>query len=178
MAGDNGTARELEQRFLQAFHGLGVEVVGGLVKKQQVSALRKRKGEVQTVSFAAGEHVGGLLLIGALEAECGNVGAARNLGFANHHVVKAAGNDFPDILVAVKAGAHLIDVGDLRGFADFQRARGGLLKANDHLKQGRLANAVRANDADDAVARQIEGQVVNENAVAESFVQVFGGDDF
>ena len=93
-------------------------------------------------------------------------------------MIKAAGNDFPDIFVAVKAGAHLVDVGDLRGFTDFQRAGGGLLKADDHLEQSRLANAVRADDTDDAVARQIEGQVVNENAVAESFVQVFGGDDF
>ena len=51
------------------------------------------------------------------------------------------------------------------------------LEADDGLEQRRLADAVRADDADDAVARQRERQVVDEHPVAEALAQVLGLDD-
>jgi hypothetical protein len=44
--------------------------------------------------------------------------------------------------------------------------------AGDHLEQRRLAGAVRADDADDAARRQLEGQVFDQQLVAEGLVQV------
>ncbi len=45
------------------------------------------------------------------------------------------------------------------------------------LNSGRLADAVRADHADDAVARQRERQTVDERAVAEGLLQALGLDD-
>src|SRR5204862_7062428 len=52
-----------------------------------------------------------------------------------------------------------------------------LLHPDDGLEQRGLTHAVRADDADDAVARQGEGQVVDQYPVAEALGQVVGLDD-
>jgi hypothetical protein len=65
----------------------------------------------------------------------------------------------------------------LTGLADLELAGVGLLQADDRLEQRRLADAVRADDADDAVARQRERQVVDEHPVAEALAQVVRLDD-
>ena len=46
------------------------------------------------------------------------------------------------------------------------------LEADDRLEQGRLADAVRADDADDAVTRQREAEAVDEDAVAEALLEL------
>ena len=51
-------------------------------------------------------------------------------------------------------------------------ARVGLLVAHDHLEQRGLADAVRADDADQPVARQREAQPVDQHPVAEALAQV------
>ena len=177
VAGHHSATREAQQRLLQAGQRFHVQVVGGLVEKQQVAALLERQRQVQAVALAAGKHARRLLLVGALEAEAGHVRTAGHLGFADHHVVQAAGDDFPHVLVTVDARTALVDVGNLHRLAELQAAGGGLLDAHDHLEQGGLAHAVGADHADDAVARQLEGQVVHEHAVAELLVQVLDLED-
>ena len=64
-----------------------------------------------------------LLLVGALEAEAGHIGAGRHLGHAGHlDEVEAAGHGFPQVLVRVEALTVLVDVADLDGVADLQLA--------------------------------------------------------
>src|SRR5271165_7348945 len=69
VASDHGAAGELQKRVLQAREGLDVQVVGGLVKQQQVAALLEGEREVHPVALAAGHHASRLLLIRALEPE-------------------------------------------------------------------------------------------------------------
>ena len=78
VGGDHGAAGELQQRVLERLQGLDVQVVGGLVEQQHVAAHLQRQREVQPVALTAGEHAGLLLLVGALEAERRDVGAARS----------------------------------------------------------------------------------------------------
>ena len=85
--------------------------------------------------------------------------------------------DLPDVLVRVDALTGLVDVGDRDRFADPDRAGIRLLLADDHLEQGRLADAVRAEDTDDAVAGQAEGEVLEQAAVAEALDQMADLDD-
>ncbi len=101
MTGDNRAARECQKRFLQALERFHIQVVRGLVEQQQVAALLQGKRQVQTIALAAGKHASGLLLVGALEAEVGNVGAAGDLGFAHTNVVQAVGHHFPKRLLRV-----------------------------------------------------------------------------
>ena len=78
----------------------------GSSSKQEVAALLEREREVEAVALAAREHAGGLLLVGALEAEGRHVGAAGHLGLAHLDVVVAAGDDLPQGLLGVDARAR------------------------------------------------------------------------
>src|SRR5690606_11510270 len=59
---------------------------------------------------------------------------------------------------------------------DLELAAIRLLLTQDHAKQRGLAGAVRADDADDAAARQAEVQAVDQHALSERLVQAFGLD--
>ena len=68
--------------------------------------------------------------------------------------------------------AGLVDVAELDGLADLHRAAVRLLEPDDGLEQRGLADAVGADDADDAVARQRERQVLDQHPAVEALVQV------
>ena len=74
------------------------------------------------------------------------------------------------------AVTRLIDVGQLHGLADLQGAGVGLLLPGDHPQQRRLAGAVGSDHAHDAAARELEAEVVDEQAVAVGLAQPFGLD--
>src|SRR5699024_10571794 len=78
----------------------------------------------------------------------------------------------PQRLVGVDAATRLVDVRDLDGLADLHVALVARLESDDGLEERGLADAVRADDADDAVARQREAQALDERAVAEALLQV------
>ena len=122
VGGDDGAAGELEQRVLERLQGLDVEVVGRLVEEQHVAAHLQRQREVEPVALTAGEDAGLLLLVGALEAERGDVGARVHLEVGDLDEVEPVGDDLPDVLVRVDAAAALVDVGDLHRLADLELA--------------------------------------------------------
>ena len=105
-----------------------------------------------------------------------DVGPPVQLPAADDDVVDAAGDLLVDGLVGVERLPALVDVGQLDGRPDRQRAAVGLLGADDHAEQGGLAGPVGADDADDAARRQREGQVVDQQAVAVALDQVLGLD--
>src|SRR5215207_1272608 len=177
VADHDGAARELQQRAIQAGERLDVEVVGGLVEQQQVAALLERQGEVEPVPLATGQHARRLLLVGALETERGDVGPRGHLDVADLDVVEAVGDDVPQRLLRVDAAAVLLDVGQLDRLADLDLAVVGLLLADQHLEQRGLARTIGADDADDAVARQREREVVDQDPVTEALGEVLRLDD-
>src|SRR5262249_34983452 len=71
----------------------------------------------------------------------------------------------------------LVDVGELHAVAEPQRPAVGRVLTDDHAEERRLAGAIRADDADDAAARQLEGEVVDEQAIAEGLADLRGLDD-
>src|SRR5262249_30690139 len=150
VADDDGAAAEVQKRFLQGPQGVHVEIVGRLVKQEQVAAGAKELGEVDAVAFAAGELADLALLIGALEVEAGHIAARGDLALAERQVIRAAGDLLEHGLAIVKRVAGLIDVSGHDGVADAQAAGVGLLLADDHAKEGGLAGAVGADDSDDA----------------------------
>src|SRR5262245_22352602 len=52
-----------------------------------------------------------------------------------------------------------------------------LILAGDHAEQRGLAGAVRADHADDAAGRQLEGEIVDQQVVAETLLEVLEVDD-
>ena len=61
--------------------------------------------------------------------------------------------------------------------ADRELAGVRLLLADDHLEERRLARAVGADHADDAAARQVEGEVLHEETVAVGLLHALRLDD-
>src|SRR3546814_6491582 len=61
--------------------------------------------------------------------------------------------------------------------ADADRAFIRRILAGDHLEQGRLAGAVRADNADDAARGQLDRQVVDQRAVVEALLDALKLDD-
>ncbi|ELP47394.1 30S ribosomal protein S5 [Mycobacterium avium subsp. paratuberculosis S5] len=170
---DHRAAREIHQRVLQRAQGLDVQVVGRLVQQDQVAALLEGERQVEPVAFAAGQHAGRLLLIRPLEPERRHVGARRHFVLADLDVVQPVRDDLPHRLFRVDPGAGLVDVAELDRFADLDGAAVGLFQPDDGLEQRGLADPVGADDADDAVARQGEGQVLDQGAPVVALVQVF-----
>ena len=113
--------------------------------------------QMHAVALAARQRADLALLRGALEVEPRHVGARRDLPLAELDLVVAAGNLFPDGLVRPRARRG----SDRRSRSApsrpiFSVPPSGLLLPGDHPEQRRLAGAVRADDADDAAARQRE----------------------
>ena len=70
-------------------------------------------------------------------------------------------------MVAFELFATLVDIGNLDRLPPRDLALVGLFHTHDHLEQGRLAGAVRADDADDRAMRHDKAQVINQQAIAE-----------
>src|SRR5689334_4808154 len=184
VADDDRAPREREQGVLERAHRVDVEIVGRLVEQQHVAALREHLGEVHAVALTTRELADRLLLIGALEVEAGDVRAPVDLPAAHDHAVAPVGDLLEYAPVAVERVATLVDVRELHGRADAQRAGvGGVLGGrtagrggDDHPEQRGLARAVGPDDTDDAPGRQREREVVDEEAVAEPLREVLGLD--
>ena len=89
-------------------------------------------------------------------------------------MVQAVRDDLPQVLVGVDARTVLVDIGDLDGLAHLELARSQRLQAHNRLEQRGLTDAVGADDAHDAVARQGERKVVDEHTAIELLVQMMG----
>ena len=93
-------------------------------------------------------------------------------------IVVAAGNLLPDVLLGIERVARLVDIAELAPTSPTRIVpRVGLFLAGDHAEQRGLAGAVRADDADDAAGRQLEGQIVDQQLVAEALRQMLEIDD-
>src|SRR5205814_3030768 len=61
--------------------------------------------------------------------------------------------------------------------SDLDLAGVGLLGAGEHAEQGGLAGAVRADDADDAAARQAERKVIDQQPLAVALAQALRSEE-
>src|SRR4051812_3926687 len=132
---------------------------------------------MNAVALAARERTDLLLLVGALEIERRAIAARIDLALAQKDQFVAAGNFFPHRLLAVEVVARLVDIAEMHALADDNGAlvRGFLL--GDHPEQRGLAGAVGADHADDAARRQLEGEIVDQHAVAKTLAEAFEVDD-
>src|SRR5690606_34945994 len=71
----------------------------------------------------------------------------------------------------------LIHVADLHRVTDAQLPAVERFEPDDRFEQGRLAHAVRTDNADDPVWRQAEREPVDQGAAVKALLQVLGFDD-
>ena len=86
-------------------------------------------GEMHAVALAARELADLLLLVRAAEVEQRAIGAAGDLAAAEIDLVLTVGNLLPDRVVGAERVARLVDIAELDGLADAERAAVGLLLA-------------------------------------------------
>ena len=174
MRNHHSAAREAKQCVFKRFKGFNIKIVGRFVEQQQVAALLQSQSKIQTIAFTTGQHAGELLLVGTLETEGRHIRAGRHFNAGNLDEVKTVRHGLPQVFIRVKTSTILIDITDLHGLTDLQRARRQRFKTDNGLEQGGLTHAVRADHADNAVTRQREAQIVDEHAVAERLVNMLG----
>ena len=63
----------------------------------------------------------------------------------------------------------MVHVGKFHAGADTQLTGIGFFLAHDHTEQGGFAGTVRADNADDAAGRQVEGKLIVEQCIAKTF---------
>ena len=177
MADHDGTAGESLEAIFKRTQRVDIEVIGGFVEKEDVSATSEDLGEVNTVAFATRENADLLLLIRAFEVERSDIGATVHFASTELHYFVAVGDFLVDRLLGIKDVSTLIDIGEIDGGADLERTAIGFFAAGEHAEQCGLTGAVGPDDADDASAGQREGKVLNEKSVAESLRDAFGLDD-
>src|SRR3954452_14092751 len=121
---------------------------------------------MDAVALAAGKGVELLLLVGAGEAEAGDVGPAVDLDVAELELFRLAADRLPDVLVVLQIGAGLLEVRELDSLADLKRAGVGHLLAGDEAEERGVAGAIGANDADNPARRQREVDVLEQQPIA------------
>ncbi len=84
----------------------------------------------------------------------------------------------PDGFCGVEVVAGLVDVGEFDGIAEFDGTGVGDFVSCDETEEGGFAGAVGADDSDDGVGREDEGEVLEEAFIAVGFGEVVGLDDF
>src|SRR3982751_3715694 len=131
---------------------------------------------MNAIALAARERADLALLLCALEVEPRDVGARRDLLLAHLELVETAGDLVEHALVGIEL-SRLIDVADLHGVAEPQRAGVRLLLPRNQLERRRLTGAVRTNHADNTAARQGEGEIVEQHGIAIGLLQAAGFHD-
>src|SRR5262249_37192164 len=132
-------------------------------------------------ALTTGENSDALLLVLALEVEARHVRARVERADIGRRTERERLGTLRDLvedrLLIVERVARLVDVAELDGLADLDRALVRLLDGHDHAEQRRLAGTVGTDDTDDATARQLERQVVDEQAIAERLAHAVEHDD-
>src|SRR6185312_3300958 len=145
VADDDGAAGKILERLFQRAQRVDVEIVSGLVEQEQVGARLEHLGQVHAIALAARERTDLLLLVRSLEVEIGAIGARIHLALAEQDEILAARDLLPYVLLAVERVAGLIDIAEMHGLADLDRALIRLLLPDDHAEQRGLAGSVRTN---------------------------------
>ena len=154
-----------------------VQIVGRLVEEQDIGALLQHAGEVNAISFAAGEGADDALLIGATESEAGDVGARVDGHGAELEVLLFFGDRFPDVYIGIEVIARLLNIGQLDALAETELAGVAFFLAGDETEERGFAGAVGSDDADDRIGREDEIHVLEEDFVAVGFGDFDSFDD-
>jgi hypothetical protein len=140
---------KIGEGFFQSAERIDVEIIGRLVEQKDIRAGFQHFGEMHAVALATRKLADFLLLIGALKIEGRCIGARIDLALAERNQLIAAGKFFPHVFLGIERVARLVDIAEMHGFADYDRAGVWFLLANDHAEERGFASAVRADHARD-----------------------------
>ena len=109
VAGDYDAAREIHNRFFECTQRIDIEVVGGFVKQQNISAFSQQLCNVKPIAFPTGQDADFLFLIGTFEIELRHVASRVQLSTAHFEYIVATADFLKDGFVRAKAIAALVN---------------------------------------------------------------------
>ena len=174
VADHHGTTGKILQSFLQRTQGVHVDIVGRLVQQQHVGFAFQRQRQMQTVPLATTQHTAFLLLVSTCKIEPTQIRSRVNLLAAYTDKLGSATDGFKHRLVRVDVGMLLVHITYFHGLADAERTFVGFLRTDDHAEQGCLAGAVRTDHTHNAVRRQHEIQIFEQQTVTKTLCYAFG----
>ena len=174
VADHHRTSRKAFNPFLERTQGVHVDVVGGLVKQQDIGLRLQRHGQVKTVALSTGKHPTFLLLVRAVEIELADVSTAVEQLTSDFHLLIASRHDLPYGFVGVDVRVALVHVANFDRFPHVDASSIGVFLAHDHAEQGGFARTVGPDDAHNARWGQLEGEVLHQEFVAKPFGQSRG----
>ena len=141
-------ACELGQAVLQDLEGRDVEVVGGLVEDQEIGGLAHEAGDEDAGLLAAGQPAHRHLQLLGPEQEA--LGPRRDVDAPplEDDRIALGGEGPAERLVGVEAHAVLLEPDDAQAVGALDLPGVGVEGAGEEVEQGRLAAAVRADEAD------------------------------
>ena len=176
---DEQGAREVLEVLFQDVEGHDVQVVGRLVKDEEVGALHQDGQEVEPAFFTATEFLNFGVVGRRGEEEAVEEGRGSE-GFSI-----AQGNGFGDVpddvddgLVGVELNPLLAVVADVEGGTPVDFSGGGFETADKQVEKGAFAHTVTANEADFFSGCKVVGKVFQSDEVFPSVMQVTAVDDF
>ena len=111
-------------------------------------------------------------MILAFESEAGHICAAWHFGLPYQHHIGPFRDHLPQVFLGIDSSAVLVNIGNLYRLANLETARAWLLEPDDAFEQRRFANPIGADNADDAISRQVKGEILDKNALAERFAEI------
>jgi hypothetical protein len=136
MADDHRATGEFFQRLFQRAQRFDIEIVGRFIEQEDIATGCQHLGEMDAVALSAGKLADLLLLVGALEVVCADIGPRVHFVLAEIETLITARDLFPDILVRIEIVTALVNITELHRLADLDGAAIGLFLAGDQLEQG------------------------------------------
>ena len=114
------------------------------------------------------------MLVGGKEEALQHLRGGNDAAVCRFHQLSYVFEVFDDPLILVQGDIFgmLVEVAKVDGGADVNAARIGLLPPSDEVEQGRLANAVGADDADAIAGIERIAKVANQRAPVIAFAEI------
>ena len=174
MAHHQNCARIIRDHLFQKIQRLQIQIVGRLVQNQQVRRRGQHLRQQQPRAFATGQHLHRRTRLRRREEKIFQIARhMARLAADEHSVAAAAGQYGADHGFRLQGHAVLVQRRHHHIGPDLHIARVGLQFADEHVEQGRLARAVRADDTHAIAAMDTHGEIADDQSFAEGFGNPF-----
>ena len=168
VAHDDHGPRPVVEEVLEGAERVEVEVVGRLVEQQDIRVLGEHEHQLQPPSFASGKLGDRRVLGCGVEPEPFEQRLVPPIGGAG-----TAGEGIDEPMVGIEIDAELVEVAEAHRRAVFDGAGCRRRPPSHGVEQGRLARAVRSDDAEALVGVQRKGESLDQASSARLDADVF-----
>ena len=154
---------EVIEIILEDRHRTDIEVVRRLIEDEDIRLGHEDAEQIEATLLAAAQLLDLHILHGRWEQEAVEHVARTDETVHGVHVLADGGHRIDDALISIERLVLLTEITDAHGLSDVDLTTVWCFPAGDHLDEGRLARAVRPDDADAVVAQEIIVEVIEQH---------------